>query len=278
MIDSKEMIKTTGFYPNKALGQNFLVDETALSNIAAHSQCEGMPVLEVGPGFGALTNELAKTASKVLAIEIDKRLYEILSETFKERANIELICEDFLKFPISSISSAFSNRPFIVAANLPYYITSPICLKLICSDLPITRMVLMMQQEAADRFFAHPGDKNYGPLSIVSQYLYTISEPIKLSPASYYPAPEVKSSVLLFERNENRLIENFMYVIKASFSMRRKTLYNNLIGIMSKDSAQAIIKNAGLEPSVRAESLSIEKFIELTIQYNNYKKLNIYDN
>ena len=169
MTDSKEMIKKLGLTPNKALGQNFLIDTEAISRIAVLADCQGENVLEIGPGLGALTSALSEKAKNLLAVEIDRTLVGILADEFADKRSVQLICSDFLKVPPAKISDAFGGEPFTVAANLPYYITSPICMRLIESGLPVKRMVLMVQVEAAERFFAAPRDVYYGPLSIVSR-------------------------------------------------------------------------------------------------------------
>lgn len=271
MIDSKQLIKSTGHTPNKALGQNFLTDTGAIDKIIQSIDCSGLNVLEIGPGFGALTNELAKYAKKVVAVEIDRNLADFLSDLFRDRENIEIICCDFLKLPLPEIESHFFGQPFVVAANLPYYITSPIISRLMEANLPISRMVLMMQDEAKERFTCKIGSKSYGPLTVFSQYLYNIDIVMKLSPNSYYPAPEVCSCVLKFERKAKALPPNFVKVVKASFAMRRKTLYNNMLSILSKDEANVVIESAGLSPSIRAEAVEIAAFVRLAEAFSDSK-------
>lgn len=270
MTDSKEMIKKLGLTPNKALGQNFLIDTEAISRIAALADCQGENVLEIGPGLGALTSALSEKAKNLLAVEIDRTLVGILADGFADKRSVQLICGDFLKVPPAKISAAFGGEPFTVAANLPYYITSPICMRLIESGLPVKRMVLMMQAEAAERFFAAPRDVNYGPLSIVSRYLFDISTELKLSPAAYYPEPSVHSCVLKFERNGSELPPNFIKVLRAAFAMRRKTLRNNMLQLIPKSNVDEVISDAGLLPTVRAEELAAADFVRLADSYNRY--------
>lgn len=270
MIDSKETVKKLGLTPNKALGQNFLIDAVAISRIAALADCKNANVLEIGPGLGALTAALAEDAKTVLAVEIDRKLFEILSEQFAHEQAVRLVCCDFLKLPPPKISEIFGGESFIVAANLPYYITSPICMRLLESGLPIERMVLMMQVEAADRFFAAPRDTNYGPLSILSQYLFDISTELRLSPAAYYPEPTVHSCVLKFERNGNALPPQLIKVLRAAFAMRRKTLRNNMLQLVPKNSVDEVISNAGLLPTARAEELEAADFVRLADSYANF--------
>lgn len=265
MLNSKDMLTEMGLRPNKALGQNFLIDASALSRIAESADCHGMPVLEIGPGLGALTNELIQTASKLLAVEIDRRMADALMLQFQTQPNLKIVCRDFLKYSDEEIAAELGISQIVVAANLPYYITSPICSRLLESQLPIRRMVLMMQDEAADRFTAKPKAKNYGPLSILAQYLYDVSVVSKLSPAAYYPAPDVNSTVLLFERNANVMPAKLPKVLRAAFAMRRKTLLNNMLGIMPKEAALSVIEQAELEPGVRAEALEADDFVRLAM-------------
>lgn len=264
MIDSKRIIKEAGLDPNKALGQNFLVDEAALDAICELACPDGQNVLEIGPGIGALTDKLAGSAKLVLAVEIDRNMVELLSKTLCEHENVRVIQSDFLRMKNSAILDVFGGEEFIVAANLPYYITSEAAMKLIDSELPIRRMVLMMQKEAAEHFIAAPRTKCYTPVSVISQRYYTVSLCMKLSPASYYPEPAVDSAVLLFERNGNAYDREFSIVVRTAFSMRRKTLKNNLMKIAPKETVPAMIENAQLLPSARAEELSPDDFLRLT--------------
>ncbi|MCR5610548.1 MAG: 16S rRNA (adenine(1518)-N(6)/adenine(1519)-N(6))-dimethyltransferase RsmA [Clostridiales bacterium] len=262
MTGSKELIKEYSLKPNKALGQNFLVDREAVSAIVSAASEPGLPILEIGPGLGALTEPLVQTGLRVAAVELDGDLADILKKRLDGKALI--INEDFLKTDLSGVSASFGGE-FVCVGNLPYYITSPIVTKLVTSPVPIKRMVLMMQSEAADRFFASAGDKNYGPLTIMSGYRFDIGKLISLSPDSYYPMPEVGSSVLVFESKGLELPRGFERVLKASFSMRRKTLTNNLMSLgLKRADAEAIIREAGLDPAVRAEALGASDFLRLS--------------
>ncbi|MBO4385108.1 MAG: ribosomal RNA small subunit methyltransferase A [Clostridia bacterium] len=262
MAGSKETIKEYGFKPNKALGQNFLVDADAIKAIVSAAAEPGLPVLEIGPGLGALTEPLTETGLRVTAVELDGALADYLKERLGDKA--EVIHADFLKTDLMSVSEAFGGG-FVCAGNLPYYITSPILLKLVTSPAPIKRMVMMMQSEAADRFFARPGDKNYGPLTVMSGYLFDISRLLTLSPSSYYPAPDVGSTVLVFDQKGLSLPKGFEKLLRASFAMRRKTLANNLLSLgLTRPEAEAALRESGLDPSVRAEALGADAFLRLS--------------
>ena len=270
MMNLKDILEKNNIVPNKALGQNFLIDEKALERIAELASADGLPVLEIGAGLGALTEKLAQRTEKLLAVEIDKTLFNVLSETFSDKLNVKLIRADFLKLSADEILSQFGVSGFAVAANLPYYITSPICEKLINPDLPVKRMVLMMQQEAAERFLSLPKAKNYVPLTVLTRQLFDVSTAFTLSPASYYPQPTVNSAVLVFERRETSMPEYMPKIVRAAFAMRRKTLRNNLSVLIDKNCVDKVITDAGLLPSMRAETLSNDDFIRLSQSCGEY--------
>lgn len=260
MIDSKKLIKEYSLTPNKALGQNFLTDVSAVHRICELADCSGKTVLEIGPGLGVLTDALSESAEKVIAVEIDKSMVEILSAILRERKNIRIINADFLKLSKDLIAEEIGGKPFTVAANLPYYITSQIVQKLIHSELPITRMVLMMQKEASEHFTAEPRTKCYTAQSVLTQRYYNVSSQFKLTPSCYYPEPTVNSAVLLFERNEIAYDRFFEKFVKAAFSMRRKTLRKNLAQFTSKNDMPQLFDRAGLSSDCRAEELTVEQF------------------
>lgn len=262
MIDSKKLLKEYGLTANKALGQNFLVDENALTAIIELSCCEGKNVLEIGPGLGVLTNELIQRAEKVVCVEIDERMCELLSRTLAGAQDLRIINRDILKVKNAELGEMLGTG-FVVCANLPYYITSDTAIKLIDSELSIKRMVLMMQTEAAEHFLAKPKQKCYTSVSVIAQQYYEISEELKLSPSSYYPEPSVHSSVLLFKRKSQAYDPEFSRLVRTAFSMRRKTLRNNLSALYGKETVPAIIENAGLSPSCRAEELCCVDFMRL---------------
>lgn len=260
-MNSRDLLEKYALRPNKALGQNFLVDEDAIGSIVSLAAEPALPLIEIGPGLGALTFPLAAAGLPMAAVELDSALAGILEKELP--GNVRIINADFLKCDLAGIASSLGEE-LTVAGNLPYYITSPIAARLMTSGLSIKRMVLMVQKEAADRFTAGPQDKNYVPLTIMSQLLYNIRTVMELSPASYYPQPEVSSSVLLFDSKGVSLPEGLPRFLTCAFSMRRKTLANNLAAMgISKADAARIISEAGFDPSVRAEALSPEEFLKL---------------
>lgn len=267
-MNSKDLIEKYGIRPNKALGQNFLVDENAIRLIVGLAAEPGLPLLEIGPGLGALTFPLADTGLPVAAVELDSVLAGILGRELP--GNARVINADFLKCDLAEAAAFPDSEGVTVVGNLPYYITSPIVMRLVTSKLPIKRMALMVQKEAADRFFAVPGDKNYVPLTVASRLLFDIRPVLELSPSSYYPQPEVSSSVLLFESKDFSLPEGFSRFLSCAFAMRRKTLANNLASMgLGKAEAAELIESVGLSRSVRAEALEPSRFIGLFERINS---------
>jgi 16S rRNA (adenine1518-N6/adenine1519-N6)-dimethyltransferase len=262
MKTSRELITEYGLKPNKALGQNFLTDGEAIARIVSLASEPGLPILEIGPGLGAITAPLAQTGLPIAAVELDSALAQILERETPE--NVTVVNADFLKADLEKIHALLGGGGLTAAGNLPYYITSPIVMRLVLSGLPIRRMVLMMQAEAAERFLAAPGDKNYVPLTVLAQRLFNIAPALSLSPASYWPQPDVSSEVLLFDATGETLPERLPQLVKCAFAMRRKTLANNLSAMgLTKSVAAELIDRAGLSPSVRAETLSVSDFVRL---------------
>ena len=255
----KEQLYSFSLRPNKALGQNFLASEEKAEAIALAACQGGLPALEIGPGLGALTAPLLRHAPKVCAVEIDKAMVDALTSLFANEEKLCILHQDFLQTDLGCIQAELGG-PFAVAANLPYYVTTPICLRLLSSDLPIVRMVLMAQKEAADRFFAQPSSRQYGPLAVLAQYYYQPVRLMELSPADYYPQPDVSSSVSLLTRQDTALIPGFADFLQRAFAQRRKTLHNNLKGLSG---AQDALERCGISPAARAESLEPEALAAL---------------
>ena len=265
----KELINSCGITPNKALGQNFLVNTCAIESIVAAAEINGKNVLEIGPGLGSVTFELNKYAKSVLAVELDKAMVDALTSMHSEFSNpdcLEIINADFLKVSDSLLEEKLG-EDFVVVANLPYYVTTPICMKLLQSGLQIQAMVLMMQKEASERFFAKCGTKLYAPAAILTDYLYNVSKILDLSPDSYYPQPEINSIVLKFVSKNSplELIAPLSKILKAAFANRRKTIQNNIMSLgVNKQEAQALLIDAGLACNMRAEQITTAEYIRLT--------------
>jgi len=260
----KALLTEHGMKPNKALGQNFLADDAAVEKILSAAKAEGRRVIEIGPGLGALTHGLVSRAAKVTAIEIDAAMVGVLTDTLGDKEHFRIVHADFLKCKLPAIVEEMGGMPFDAVGNLPYYITTSIAEKLMCAEAE--NLTLMVQKEAGERFFAGPGDRVYGPLSVMSAVCYEGREVMELSPVSYWPAPEVRSVVLRFEKRADAPAAKPLFsLLRAAFAMRRKTLANNLAALpgMSRARAEEMLLCMGLDKSARAESLQPMQYVEL---------------
>ena len=274
---TKEVVQKHNFKFSKSLGQNFLIDTNVIDRILEGARVkEGDYVIEVGPGIGTLTKEMGRTAKKVVAIEIDKTLIPILEETLADFPNIEVINQDILKVDVQElVKEKLNGGPVKLVANLPYYITTPIVMKFLEEDIPVTDIVVMVQKEVADRMNAQPNSKDYGALSVAVQY-YCDTEIVAKAPRHMFmPQPNVDSTVIgLHVREEKKYnVDNediFFKTVKASFGQRRKTLLNSLggLGFLSKDQIKEALKEANIDEKRRGETLSIEEFASLSNAVN----------
>lgn len=260
-----------GFTFKKGLGQNFLTSDRVIEQIAEAAESEH-GVLEIGPGFGVLTQALAEHFEKVVSLEIDDRLIEILNFTLGEYDNVKIIHQDVLKTDLNKlIHEEFGDQKISVAANLPYYITTPILTRLLESHLPIQNIVVMVQKEVAERMQAEPSTKNYGAITLLCRY-YAEPEIITTVPAGLFvPPPKVDSAVLRLKMLDTPRVavkseEMFFKTVKAAFSQRRKTLLNCISSYFSlqKTEAEEILKQAEIQPQRRGETLSITEFATLS--------------
>ncbi len=271
----KRVIEAHGFSFSKSLGQNFLIDQNVLRKIVEGSGVDkSSGALEIGPGAGVLTRELAKSADRVVAVEIDKSLMPLLDFTLCEFDNVSIVNEDVLKVDLKElISEKFGERPVHVVANLPYYITTPIIMKFLEEEIPVKSLTVMVQKEVAERMAAPPGGKDYGALSAAVQF-YTVPKIItKAEPHCFMPQPKVASVVIRLEVQERPTVsvkdKDMMFaIIKSAFGQRRKTLLNAVskspyINI-GKDSIQSALEEMGLDVNIRGEKLSLSKFAKLT--------------
>ena len=261
---------------DKKLGQNFLIDENVVHQIVAAAELsEADTVLEVGPGIGTLTQGLAESKARVVAVELDTRLLPVLATTLNGYDNVRVVHGDILKVNIMEEVGAPS---FKVCANLPYYITTPIIFALLEKRLPMERLVAMVQKEVAERMAAQPGGKEYGALSVAIQYYTEPKIAFIVPPTSFIPAPAVDSAVIVCKRRIKPPVEVcdeglFFRVVKAAFSLRRKMLSNSLknMGIKSERVAKWL-ELAGVDGKRRAETLSLEDFAKLTNSFNEAVK------
>lgn len=269
-----ETIKKYNFAFQKKFGQNFLIDSHVLDKITtAAGVTKDDVVLEIGPGFGTMTQYLAELAKEVIAVEIDKTLIPILQDTLQNYDNVTLFNEDILKMDIASlVERKNSGRPIKVVANLPYYITTPIIMSLFESHVPLENITVMVQKEVAQRMQAGPGTKDYGALSLAVQFYAEPYIVANVPPNCFIPRPNVGSAVIRLTKWENPPIqvknEKFMFsLIRASFNQRRKTLQNSLVngGVgVTKEQVVSALEKIGLPPAIRGEALTLEEFAYLS--------------
>ena len=263
------------FHHKHSLGQNFIEDEALLEQLAECSLVtEEDCVLEIGPGFGALTKPLAARCKKIISLEIDQTLLPILRVTLERYENAQIICGDVMKTNLEElVKEQFGECSLRVAANLPYYITTDVLFKFL-HELPAAKSIaVMIQKEVGDKLLSQPGEDGYGPLAILCQYYCQVERALNVPAECFNPPPKVDSSFMVLVRRENPLYpvanENlFERLIKGTFLMRRKTLVNNLMSCfsISRDQALNCIEGAGLPLQIRAEMVSIEQFAQLTWQ------------
>lgn len=272
-----EIKKKHGFRLSKSLGQNFLTDKNIIDEIIEKSMIEkGHLVIEIGPGIGVLTAAAAEAAGKVIAIEIDRNLIPILEETLSEYDNIEIINDDVLKTDLKALMEQNKeiNGQRIdgvkIIGNLPYYITTPILMKILEDRIPADSITIMLQKEVADRIKAGPGTKAYGALSVAVQYYCTVSHVADAPKEIFVPQPKVDSTVIRLDIRKEKPVflykeEAFFAVVRAGFGQRRKTLLNALTGVygLAKDEIAEVMKMADINPIRRAETLSLEEFAAL---------------
>lgn len=252
---------------SKKLGQNFLIKRGIVDEIVhAAELTPGEPVLEVGPGIGTLTQGLAQSGADVTAIELDRRLLEVLDTTLASYDNVRIVHGDVLKLDVPTI---MNHKPFKVVANLPYYITTPIIMSLLESKLPIERLVVMVQKEVALRMVAKPGTKDYGALSVAVQYYTEPDIVLDVPPKSFLPAPAVTSSVIRCVLREKPPVDVtdeklFFRVVKAGFAQRRKTFANTMKTTgLSKDRIEELLAKANIDGQRRGETFTLQEFADV---------------
>lgn len=272
----RDIMTRHGFHFSKALGQNFIVNPAVCPKMAEMAgAAPGVGVIEIGTGIGVLTAELAARADKVVAIEVDKRLLPVLSETLADFDNITIINEDVLKVDLHHlIAEQFAGMEVIVCANLPYYITSPIIMTLLEEHLPICSITVMVQKEAAQRLTALPGTRAVGAVSLAVRYYCEPQVLFPVSRGSFLPPPDVDSAVIRLDLLCAPPVSIpdeacFFRIVKAAFSQRRKTLANSLASglSLSKPEVQALLQQAEIRPNARAEELSMEQYGALCRAY-----------
>ena len=278
--ETNQLLKKYKIRANKSLGQNFLIDDEVILDIVNGANIgENDLVIEIGPGLGSMTKLLLEKAKKVICIELDKKMIKILCERFFDKNNLEIINADVLKVDLNTLikeEKAKNNIENVkIVANLPYYITTPIIMKLIEEKLDIQNITVMIQKEVADRLIAIPGKKDAGAITYTIYY-YCIGEKIREVPnTSFVPEPEVTSEVINLNLRKNPAVtvkneKVFFNIIKSAFMQRRKTLLNALVNatvFKNKEEGTKILNSIGLNENVRAENLSIEDFSKLADKF-----------
>ncbi len=268
----KNILSRHGFTFSKSLGQNFLINPSVCPRMAELSGAgKGVGVIEIGPGIGVLTNELCKLADRVVAIELDKRLLPVLKETLAEYDNLKVINADVLEINLHKlIEDEFSGMEIIVCANLPYYITSPVIMKLLEEKLPISAITVMVQKEAAQRICAEVGSRQSGAVTVSINYYAKPEMLFPVSAGSFMPAPKVDSAVIRLNVLSEPPVKvndekKFFSVVKASFAQRRKVISNSLSSglSLSKEKTAEILEKAGVPLNARAEKLSLQDFADI---------------
>lgn len=268
-----EIVKKHDFKFTKSLGQNFLIDDNIIDKIVGGSLAgQGDKVIEVGPGIGTLTRELASRSEKVMVVEIDKKLIPILGDTLSDFDNVTIVNEDIMKADIKDlIDKNLDGGPVKLVANLPYYITTPIIMRFLEEDINVSDIVVMVQKEVAERMNANPGKKDFGALSVAVQFYCDTEIVAKVPRHLFVPQPNVDSIVIALRVRPERKykVEDedlFFKIVKASFGQRRKTLLNSLtsMGILDKTDISAVLSAAGIDEKRRGETLSLDEFARLS--------------
>ena len=266
---TKEILEKYGLHAKKGYGQNFLVDPAVVARCAEESHCEGA-VIEIGPGIGSLTEQLALRSEKVRAYEVDERLIPVLEDVLSDYDNVEVILQDVLEADIAEsvkeLKEAYGSVS--VCANLPYYITTPVLFRLFECEEAIPWITVMVQKEVADRFAAPCGSSDYGILSVECACLYDVKKLFQVSRKCFVPSPNVDSAVIRFERKQEAAEiadrQAYFSFVRSCFARKRKTIFNNLKEIPQEEGkTQAVLEEAGIDPSVRPQNITPGMYVRL---------------
>jgi len=276
---TKERIRESNLRYKQSLGQNFIYDEDLLAALAADAEVEPEEdVLEIGPGSGNLTEHLCKKAGKVLSLELDERLIPLLEVFMAEYRNFQLVQGDVMSTDLGDLTKEL-RKPFAVVANIPYYITTPLIIRLLTSGLPISRLALMVQKEVADKILSGPGEDGWGPLAVRCQYQ---CEPrlARIVPAECFtPAPKVDSAFIVLPLREKPAVQvkdekDLFQIVTAAFALRRKTMTNGLCAAfrLSREESLSLMREAGLDEKIRGEKLNLEQMAALSDAWTRMKE------
>lgn len=269
----KEIIDLYGFRFSKSLGQNFLIDKNFVDKIVDGADIAGKNVIEVGPGIGTISYEMAKTCKKLVLIELDSSLIPILEENMSDFRNVTIINQDILKTDLKEIQDKyFGGEPFEFVSNLPYYITTPIIEKIFEEELDCKSMTIMVQKEVADRMLASEKDKDYSSLSVFVKYYSEAKFLTKVPKSVFMPQPKIDSAVLrlnlrVYDEKVNK--EKLFALVKAGFLKRRKTILNSLSAVAEKENLKKVFEKLDIKENLRAENLSLDDFIKIANELEN---------
>ncbi len=261
---TNEILDKYNLKAKKKFGQNFLIDANTVEKIARNACDKDHITIEIGPGIGSLTQKLAKYSKEVISYEIDSSLIPVLKETLGDLDNVTVIEEDFLNTDLGKAS--YHDEEIVVAANLPYYITTPILFKLFESDLKIKCISVMVQKEVADRFKASVNSKDYNALSVIVQHSYDVNILMNISKNVFNPKPNVDSAVIVFKPKTKKYVKDekeFYEMVKMAFTQRRKTLFNNLKEHFDNEKIKKMYETLGLKDSIRAQEIDLDTFIRI---------------
>ena len=261
---TNEILDKYNLKAKKKFGQNFLIEANTVEKIAKNACDKDHITIEIGPGIGSLTQKLAKYSKEVISYEIDSSLIPVLKETLGDLDNVTVIEEDFLNTDLGKAS--YHDEEIVVAANLPYYITTPILFKLFESDLKIKCISVMVQKEVADRFKASVNSKDYNALSVIVQHSYDVNILMNISKNVFNPKPNVDSAVIVFKPKTKKYVKDekeFYEMVKMAFTQRRKTLFNNLKEHFDNEKIKKMYETLGLKDSIRAQEIDLDTFIRI---------------
>lgn len=274
---TKEIVNHFEFKFSKSLGQNFLIDQNILDKIVEAAELnEENSVIEIGPGIGTLTQEMARKAKKVIAIELDDNLIPVLAETLGNYSNVKVIHNDALKVDFKKLIQEEELGHVSLVANLPYYVTTPIISKLLTEKPGLKSIVIMIQKEVAERMATGPGSKDYGSLSLLVQYYCEVEKVARVSPSCFMPPPKVESAVIKMVIRDEPAVKVrdeklFFKIIRDSFNMRRKTLWNVLKQTgLPQEKLEEVFEVSGIDKQRRGETLTIEEFAKLSDALKSY--------